>query len=628
MDTVLKSFNPISLRKAAIVHDAIVLLVAYISANTLMSGLFILASRQYFYQSILFLCVGIASNYFFGLNRGVWRYASLHDLVAIIKAATVTIVVFTLLIFMFTRGEQLSRAGLVLTWFLTMFFLSAGRIAYRIFREISPFGSRKSLNGNTPYVLLYPMSDSTDQYIRAVRHHEGNDHSIVGIISETADNALREIQGKRVLGTPDSISEIVANAQRNGMTISALVITNPDTHSDRVANIFDRCREADLKVLRVPSVLGNSIDIDDNRYRPAPIRLQDILGRPENKIDAKSIANLINNQLVLVTGAGGSIGSELCRQIASFGPRHLILYENNEHNLYQIEMELAKAFPNVRVSSFIGDVKDDKRLEVLFETNKPTLVFHSAALKHVPLVEANRLEGIKTNVLGTAALADMSAAHGVRMFVLISTDKAVNPANIMGATKRAAETYCQMKDVTSQTHFVAVRFGNVLGSSGSVVPLFQKQIDEGGPVTVTHPDMTRFFMTIPEASRLVLQASAQDELWAHQRGKILVLDMGHPVKIIDLAKRMIQLAGLPRDKKIDISIVGLRAGEKLNEELYSEREHVEHVETHGYSMISPETVKPDQLKQLMAELKYHCDCSNEAAAIDTLRKIVPNYVPE
>ncbi len=286
----------------------------------------------------------------------------------------------------------------------------------------------------------------------------------------------------------------------------------------------------------------------------------DLLGRPEVRADLESVASLVNDRLVLATGAGGSIGSELCRQIAMFGPRSLTITDSSEFHLYLLDTELRERYPQLKIITRIMDVRDSKRVRSLFEELKPEVVFHAAALKHVPLVEANPLEAIKTNLLGTRNVADAALANGAQTFVMISTDKAVNPTNVMGATKRAAEAYCQALDVASETsRFKTVRFGNVLGSNGSVVPRFREQIANGGPVTVTHPHMVRFFMTIPEAVRLVLHASAHALQHLSDRGKIMVLDMGEPVRIADLAERMIQLAGFRPHEDIEIVYTGLQA---------------------------------------------------------------------
>ena len=344
------------------------------------------------------------------------------------------------------------------------------------------------------------------------------------------------------------------------------------------------------------------------------------------KTDLESVAELINGKVVLATGAGGSIGSELCRQIAMFGPSLLAISDSSEFHLYLLDTELRERHPNLRIVTRIVDVRDNARVSKLFEEVRPAVVFHAAALKHVPLVESNPLEGIKTNLIGTRNVADATLRSEASTFVMISTDKAVNPTNIMGATKRAAEAYCQSLDVVSEkTRFKTVRFGNVLGSNGSVVPRFQEQIAAGGPVTVTHPNMVRFFMTIPEAVRLVLHASAHALRRQSDRGKIMVLDMGEPVRIADLAERMIQLAGFKPRTDIEIVFTGLRPGEKLYEELFDPSEVQDGRTDEGYVVASPRVIDKGLLHRTLSGIEVAAAKENSVRAVELLSHIVPEY---
>ena len=359
---------------------------------------------------------------------------------------------------------------------------------------------------------------------------------------------------------------------------------------------------------------------------PKAIELGDLLGRPEVVADVQGIAGLINERTVLVTGAGGSIGSELCRQIALLSPRRLIITDSSEFHLYSLDLELREKFESLRIETRIVDVRDGARVNLVFQKFKPDIIFHAAALKHVPLVEANPLEAIKTNLFGTRNVANAALAAGASACVMISTDKAVNPTNIMGATKRAAEAYCQALDVsTDKIRYKTVRFGNVLGSNGSVVPRFQEQIASGGPLTVTHPQVVRFFMTIPEAVRLVLHASAHAQRRQKERGKIMVLDMGEPVRIVHLAERMIQLAGLKPYVDIDIVFTGLRPGEKLYEELFDPSEVQSEVTADGYVVASPRVIDKLLLEKSLAELEQAVLNEDEKRAIELLSHIVPEY---
>jgi O-antigen biosynthesis protein WbqV len=363
-----------------------------------------------------------------------------------------------------------------------------------------------------------------------------------------------------------------------------------------------------------------------------PIAIEDLLGRPQSTLDQSGMHTLIRGKCVLITGCGGSIGSELVRQIASYAPQKIILIDHSEYLLYCIDQEIGEAFPSLSKVAYIADVGDRARIFELFQKEKPELVFHAAALKHVPIVEENPLEGIETNTLGTKNVADASRHHHVNTMVLISTDKAINPTNIMGATKRLAESYCQSLDVldthrTNRTRYVTVRFGNVLGSTGSVVPLFKHQIEQGGPVTVTHPDITRYFMTIREAVALVLQAAAFGSFSAMQGGKIFVLDMGEPVRVVDLAHQMIHLAGLQPNVDIKIEFTGLRPGEKLYEELFHSHESLTPTTIPNLLLGSPRIIDHKDLIHMLEQLTHALQTRHADDAMRLLCAMVPEFVP-
>ena len=361
-----------------------------------------------------------------------------------------------------------------------------------------------------------------------------------------------------------------------------------------------------------------------------PLNIEDLLGRPQASLDRDSMAALIGGRRVLVTGAGGTIGSELCRQIAAFNPATIVLLDNSEYQLYSIDMEIGEKAPDILRRAILADVRDKDRIDRVFAVERPELVFHAAALKHVPMVELHPDEGALTNVAGTRVVADVCRDHDVRAMVLISTDKAVNPSSMMGATKRVAESYCQALDLAEaargadRTHFVTVRFGNVLGSTGSVVPLFQRQLAAGGPLTVTHPDMTRYFMTVREAVELVLQASVQGTADSTDQGKIFVLDMGEPVKIIDLARQIILLAGLQPEKDVTIEITGPRPGEKLFEEILHASEELVPTPHPGILLAAPRATDLALLGRAIDELTV---AAHDGQA-DEVRAIVQRLVPE
>ncbi|MCR6629402.1 MAG: polysaccharide biosynthesis protein [Magnetospirillum sp.] len=387
--------------------------------------------------------------------------------------------------------------------------------------------------------------------------------------------------------------------------------------------LVDVTAELGLALARLPRMT----DFNDpqQRLQINPIAVEDLLGRAQVVLDRSGPVGMAKGRRVLVTGAGGSIGSELVRQLADLEPARLILVEASEYALYTIDMELAERFPAVDRRAVIANVRDRAVIDALFAEEKPELVFHAAALKHVPLVEDNPVEGVRTNTFGSRNIADACIAAGVAAMVMISTDKAVNPTNVMGATKRLAESYCQALDLEGRgTRFITVRFGNVLGSTGSVVPRFQAQLRAGGPITVTHPEMERFFMTIREAVELVLQASALG-ISQHDEGKIYVLDMGKPVKIVDLARQMIRLAGLRPDKDVAIEFTGLRPGEKLFEEIFHGGEQPVPTRQDGILLASPRLVQLDEFRAGLAALEDACRHRDEGTTLALVKRLVPEF---
>lgn len=564
---------------------------------------------------------------FFSVHRGSWRYVSIPDLTTIIKATVISVVVYTLAAFMATRGSNVPRSVPVLTILYMIAGLSAPRLAYRLFLEQSftfPLPAHQK-NVKKRYVLLYGLTDNAESFIRSARRDVNRATEVVGILDDGASHA-RIVQGVKVLGSLSELEPIVAKFRRSGIKVSDLIVTAVAPNREHLGEIVELATRLGIKASRIPGVTETALLNSHGGLEPKPIDLGDLLGRPEVKTDLESVAELINGKVVLATGAGGSIGSELCRQIAMFGPSLLAISDSSEFHLYLLDTELRERHPNLRIITRIVDVRDNARVSKLFEEVRPAVVFHAAALKHVPLVESNPLEGIKTNLIGTRNVADATLRSEASTFVMISTDKAVNPTNIMGATKRAAEAYCQSLDVVSEkTRFKTVRFGNVLGSNGSVVPRFQEQIAAGGPVTVTHPNMVRFFMTIPEAVRLVLHASAHALRRQSDRGKIMVLDMGEPVRIADLAERMIQLAGFKPRTDIEIVFTGLRPGEKLYEELFDPSEVQDGRTDEGYVVASPRVIDKGLLHRTLSGIEAAAAKENSVRAVELLSHIVPEY---
>ncbi len=415
--------------------------------------------------------------------------------------------------------------------------------------------------------------------------------------------------GIKVLGGMDKLQSVV-----NDYSIDEIIVAMPSAPEPVIRDILNQCKETGCKLKRLPGIY----DMIDGKVTLAQVKTVDIcdlLGRPEINLFYDSIVEYLTCQVVLVTGAGGSIGSELCRQIARLNPQKLIMLDIYENNLYQLQLELRQKYPTLSQSALIGSIRDAGRIEEVFAEYKPDVVFHAAAHKHVPLMEASPQEALKNNLFGTINVANAADKHGTRRFVFISTDKAVNPTNAMGASKRMAEIALQQRNKVSKTEFMAVRFGNVLGSQGSVIPIFQEQIAKGGPVTVTHPNITRYFMTIPEAVQLVIQAGAMAK-----GGEVFVLDMGEPVRVVDLAKDLIRLSGYRPEIDIDITYTGLRPGEKMYEELNLEDESVDKT-CHEKIFVSRSVEKPEAL---MAELKSLADLVSRQGAYkpDYLVKIV------
>lgn len=566
---------------------------------------------------------------FFQLGKGSWRYVSIPDLIAVIKASIISVGLYTFLAFVIARGENVPRSVPILTAIFLVVGLSAVRLTYRLTIE----GHFSSLlwrparhHKNSRKVLVVGLTHNAESFIRNTTRTGGGNYSVLGILDDAPINHSRLVHGVKVIGPLAELEQLLERYQRAHTKIDEIVIAELQPSRQRLSEIVEQATHLGLKVTRIPD-LATTESINGNLLlEPKPIELSDLLGRPEVTADIEGVAQLIAGRVVLATGAGGSIGSELCRQIATFGPSQLIITDSSEFHLYMLDKEMRETHPSLPIVTRIVNVRDKARVEHTFSQFKPEVVFHAAALKHVPLVEENPLEGIKTNVLGSMNVANAALAHEASTFVMISTDKAVNPTNIMGASKRAAEAYCQSLDVSSErTRFKTVRFGNVLGSNGSVVPRFQEQIAAGGPVTVTHPQIVRFFMTIPEAVRLVLHASAHALRQQHERGKIMVLDMGKPVRIIDLAERMIQLAGYRPRIDIDIVFTGLRPGEKLYEELFDPSESHGGRTDEGYVVASPRVIDKTLLLRSIAGIETAIESEDAMRAIESLSHIVPEY---
>ncbi|BBO99899.1 polysaccharide biosynthesis protein [Sulfuriferula nivalis] len=550
----------------------------------------------------------------FGLYRGIWRFASLPDLRRILFAVGVAALLIPLALFMFQIKAIVPRSVLVLDPILLLLIMGGSRLTYRAWKE-HRFGA---LATEREPVIILGAGGAAASLVRELA--QSREWRVVGLLDDMPTKQGRDLYGVPVLGKLDSLAR---HAEK--LNVQHAVIAMPSTSHSVRRHAAQICADAGIAALTVPAfddLASGKVTVSALRK----IELDDLLGRDPVQLDDAGLQQLIHNQVVMVSGAGGSIGSELCRQIARFQPKLLILFEMSEFALYKIEQEFNTEFPDVHILCAIGDVKHAAVIDSLLSQHQPSVIFHAAAYKHVPLMEqSNAWQAMRNNVLGTYMLAHAAQRHGVAKFVLISTDKAVNPTNVMGASKRLAEMVCQSLHAaptdTSRTRFVAVRFGNVLGSSGSVIPKFQEQIAHGGPITVTHPDITRYFMSIPEACQLVLQAGLMGD-----GGEIFVLDMGEPVKIADLARDMIKLSGFSEN---DIKIVysGLRPGEKLYEELLADDEHTLTTPHPKLRIAQARTVEDAWLSQALIWLTQEHIVS-EAEVKQMLKKWVPEYTTQ
>ncbi|MFP8782874.1 polysaccharide biosynthesis protein [Planococcus plakortidis] len=495
---------------------------------------------------------------YFGLYRKVWEYASIGELSSIVKAVTLSIVAIGLVQFLY-RGDILVRA-LAITWMLHVLLIGGSRLSWRIMRGRA--FKLKSKDQELKRTMIVGAGKAGTLVARQLLNNPENGLLPVLFVDDDKNKHGLDIYDVRVVH--GETKEIDAIAKDNA--IERIIVAIPSLSKQDSAELIKHCMDTGIKTQTIPlieDIMTGKVSVTDIQ----DVKIEDLLGREEVKLDMNMIADQLTGKTILVTGAGGSIGSEICRQVARFGPKKLLLLGHGENSIYLIDMELRKSIPDdTEIIPVIADVQDRERIMAIMEEYKPDVVYHAAAHKHVPLMEGNPMEAVKNNIFGTKNVADAAHISGVKNFVMVSTDKAVNPPNVMGATKRFAEMLVQNLAKRSETKFAAVRFGNVLGSRGSVIPLFKKQIAAGGPVTVTDMRMTRYFMTIPEASRLVIQAGTLAE-----GGEVFVLDMGEPVKIVDLAKNLIRLSGYA-EGEIQIKETGMRPGEKLFEELLNEDE--------------------------------------------------------
>ncbi|MGD9600888.1 MAG: polysaccharide biosynthesis protein [Gammaproteobacteria bacterium] len=549
----------------------------------------------------------------FGLYRGLWRFASLQDLWNIIRSAVLGAVFVTLALFFVMRLADIPRSVLILYPVFLLLLLGAPRLAYRLFKDRT-LGFESLRSGVGTRVIVVGAGEAGETLVRDMRRDPA--WIAVGLVDDRRELARRRIHGVPVLGTIDELPALVARYRAD-----LVIIAIPSASNLEMQRIVDVCERAGCPFRTLPrlhDIVSGRLGIREIRQ----VAIDDLLGRSAVELDWPAIQTKLSSKIVLVTGGAGSIGSELCRQVARLGVRRLVVYEQSEHGLYELEREMRRGYPHLEISCVLGDVCDAAAVANLFAVERPQVVFHAAAYKHVPIVERQVREGIRNNVVGTRVVAEAAQRFQAERMVLISTDKAVSPSSVMGATKRVAELICEAANQQEGTRYITVRFGNVLGSAGSVVPLFQEQIATGGPVTVTHPEATRYFMTIPEASQLILQAAALGS-----GGEIFVLEMGEPVNIAYLAEQMIRLSGHTPHDDIRIVYTGLRPGEKLREELFHGDEQLVPTAHGKVRRAVHAPTDSARVADIVAKLEDACERfdSREHLAL-LLRQAVPGFV--
>lgn len=598
-------------------------------ATSLMLSFLIVQNMQFkqewlkLYPALLlfFLVVKLPVFGIFKQYRGWWRYVGISDLHGIVRASLVSTCIIVAVWFAAGRIESVrtylpadldrpAEGVCIADMFATVLMLAGLRVVIRLYYEASTTAEA----GRLKRFLIVGAGNAGEALLREIARMPSAQYDVVGFIDDDPIKQGTHIHAIPVLGTVEQLPGI---CEEHG--IEEIAIAMPSASPGQRRRVIQVCQGAKVRFRMVPSIT----DIASGKLRVSQIRdvdINDLLGREAVQLDLDLIEAFARDKTILVTGAGGSIGSEMCRQLCQFKPKLLLLVEQAENPLFYIERELSRQFPAVKITAIVCNITDQVRVAEIFETHKPQVVIHAAAHKHVPLMELNASEAVKNNIMGTKVVADAADRCGASNFVMISTDKAVNPTSIMGSSKRIAEMYIQDLSRTSRTHFVTVRFGNVLGSDGSVVPIFKKQIAEGGPVTVTHPEMKRYFMTIPEASQLVLQAATMG-----RGGEIFVLDMGEPVKIVDLARELITLSGFRPGEDIEVVFTGPRAGEKLFEELSIEGEDMQRTRHPKIGIWKNIPMDRGRLRSGIDELIAIAKSHNHNQIVRKIKDLVPEY---
>lgn len=619
----------------AIFHDGFMAAVSFLLALYIRLGDELIDTAYPYLPSgtavFTLICLVIFS--YMRLYRGSWRYAGVRDLITIVRSVTLAILLFALFLFLFNRESSFPRSVLFINWMLLLALLGGPRFIYRAMKDHTLDWKLSAGEATKIPVLLIGAGDSAEQFIRDSQRDSSSPYDVVGLIDDNPAQKGRTIHRVNIYGNSELVPVVVKKLTRKGIRPQKIIVSDDNVSGAVIGRLLDMADTLGIPLARLPSLnelkqgIAKKIDV-------RPVAVEDLLGRSQNVLDRRSMREFVEGRRVLITGAGGTIGGELARQIASYNPSTLVIIEACEFNFYQIERELLRIFPHLSLNGVLGDVRDEGHIENIFAKYQPELVFHAAAIKHVPIAEYNIEETILTNVFGTCNIAEACIKYHAQAMVMISTDKAVNPTNVMGASKRLAESFCQAlgkqelenKNI-GNTKFITVRFGNVLGSAGSVVPLFTEQLARGGPITVTDPEMTRYFMTVREAVELVLQASVLGQNMQEKQEYIFVLDMGKPMKILDLALQMIKLAGFRPYTDIDIVFTGLRPGEKLYEELFHLSENAVKTSHQGIFLASPRQSDLKTLKDALASLREVCKSRKTGQALELLRKLVPEFTP-
>ena len=596
-----------------ILFDAIAIPFAWYAAYWLRYNMHpypgILTSTYSYTALAIVTIVQISCYYYFKTYRGLWRFSSLNDVIRILKASITAIILVIPIFYLASLLQHIPRSVFPLYCIILATLLCGGRLMFRLHWSKPDKGEKDT---KIQRVLIVGAGFAGEGLVRDLQRI--NSYQLIGFVDDNISKTGLDVHGVRVLGTTRQIVEFV-----NYYSVDLIFIAIPSARSSMMRRIVTHCEMSNVPFRTLPSISALAAGrVELNALRP--VNIEDLLGRDQVSLQWEKIASTLAGRRVLITGGGGSIGSELCRQVLALKPASLAIVENCEFNLYKIEQELNENFPGIPLELQLVSVNDEVAINHLFSNFKPEIVFHAAAYKHVPMLQSQIRVAVSNNVQGTQTVAKASVAYGVEKFILISTDKAVNPTNIMGATKRVAEIYCQNLNDKVETQFITVRFGNVLGSAGSVVPLFQRQLQAGGPLTVTHPDMQRYFMTIPEACQLILQAMING-----YGGEIFVLDMGEPIKISYLAEQMILLSGKEPGKDIQIEYTGLRPGEKLYEELFHESEQLAPTAHEKLFKAKFRELDWHELTQTMRMLDTACASYQEDELLILLRSLVPEF---